>query len=159
MYNVQRLSLCLALLCLALNGFAQAQNLTQTIRGTVIDKDSKIPLIGANVTILNTDPLLGTTTDLDGYFKIEQVPVGRQNIEVSYLGYEPIYLNSMMVSSGKELVLDLELTESTIQMETVVVTAEHDKTETLNEMATVSARSFTVEETSRYAASFYDPAR
>ena len=147
------------MLCLGLSLNAQNQNLSQTIRGTVIDKDSKIPLIGASITVLNTDPLLGTTTDLDGYFKIEKVPVGRQDIEVSYLGYEPIFLRSIMVSSGKELVLDLELTESTIQIETVVVKAKQNKSETLNEMATVSARSFTVEETSRYAASFYDPAR
>ena len=135
------------------------QNYTQTIRGTVIDKDAQLPLIGANVTILNTEPLIGTTTDMDGYFKLENVPVGRQDIEITYLGYEPMMLNSIMLTTGKELVLNLELTESTTTMDEVVVVAKHDKSKTLNELATVSARSFSVEETARYASSFFDPAR
>jgi hypothetical protein len=141
------------------NNSLMAQQLTQTIRGTVLDKDAQMPLIGANVTVLSTDPIMGTTTDVDGYFKLENVPVGRQNIEISYLGYEPQLLNSIMLTSGKELVLKLELVESTIAMDEVVVVAKHDKNKTLNELATVSARSFSVEETARYASSFYDPAR
>lgn len=135
------------------------QNFTQTIRGTVLDKDAQIPLIGANVSILGVDPMMGTTTDIDGYFKLEEVPVGRINIEISYLGYEPIQMNSVLLTTGKELVLNIEMTESAIAMDAVVVNATQDKNNPLNEMATVSARSFSVEETSRYASSFFDPAR
>ena len=94
-----------------------------------------------------------------GEFKLSKVPVGRTTLAVSYLGYESLTLREIMVTSGKELVLNLEMTESTKNMNEVVITAAHDKTQAFNEMATVSARSFTVEETGRYAASYFDPAR
>ncbi len=138
-----------------------AQNFTQTIRGTILDVDAQIPLIGANVLIANTDPLLGTSTDLDGKFKIENVPVGRHTIQVSYLGYEPQSLNSILVNSGKELVLNIELQESMNQLAEVIVKAsdQQDISKALNEFATVSARTFSVEETARYAFSAFDPSR
>lgn len=138
-----------------------AQNITQTIRGTIVDKEAQIPLIGANIKILSTEPIMGSSTDLDGSFKIEKVPVGRHAIEITYLGYEPILMPSILLTSGKELVLNVALTESTTQMEEVVVTASSqvDKTKPLNKFASVSARTFSVEETSRYAFSIFDPAR
>ncbi|PLX16823.1 MAG: hypothetical protein C0597_07675, partial [Marinilabiliales bacterium] len=55
---------------------------TQTIRGKVIDQDSKSPLIGANIIILNSDPIRGTSSDADGYFKIDQVHVGRVDLKI-----------------------------------------------------------------------------
>ncbi|PHN05790.1 TonB-dependent receptor [Flavilitoribacter nigricans] len=138
---------------------AGAQNHVQTIRGQVRDIDTQTPLIGATVVLqTGTDPI-GTVTDLEGKFRFESVPVGRFDLSVNYLGYEPLLLNSLLLTSGKEMVLSLDLVESAIAMEEVVVTARHDKTEALNELASVSARSFSVEETSRYAGSFYDPAR
>ena len=96
---------------------------------------------------------------MDGYFKIGNVPVGRHTLQVSYVGYEPLTIPNLLLTSGKELVLNLELTESAIQLAEAIVTAKLDKTQAINEMATVSARSFSVEETARYAGSFYDPAR
>jgi hypothetical protein len=59
----------------------------QTVKGKIIDKDSKTPLWGAAVIIVGTEPLLGNVTDSSGYFKINDVPVGRQTIKVSYMGY------------------------------------------------------------------------
>ena len=38
---------------------ASGQSLTQTIRGTIVDQVSQIPLPGANVIILNSNPILG----------------------------------------------------------------------------------------------------
>ncbi len=136
-----------------------AQELSQTIRGTIVDQDTKIPLIGANILVLETADPKGATTDLEGYFKIEKVPLGRISLQVTYLGYEPAILSEIMVTSGKEVVLNVALAESIESLEEVVVVAKLDKENPLNEMATVNARSFSVEETSRYAASFYDPAR
>jgi hypothetical protein len=54
-----------------------SQNLTQIVRGTIIDTDSKLPLIGAQIVILGTDPLVGTNTDVDGKFRLENIPLGR----------------------------------------------------------------------------------
>ncbi len=135
-----------------------AQTLTQTIRGTVVDKDAKTPLTGAQIR-LNTDPIMGAYTDENGKFRIEEVPVGNHSLAVSYLGYEELSLNRILLGSGKELVLNLELVESVMSTETVVISGSKDKHKPLNQMANVSARSFTVEETQRYAASFSDPAR
>lgn len=136
-----------------------SQQYTQTIRGRVIDKDTNTPLIGATITVQQLDQLKGTVTDFDGHFKLVEVPVGRRDIVISYLGYEPVVLSSIMLTSGKELVLNIDMVESAVSMQEVVVSAELDKAETINEMATVSARSFSVEETGRYAGSYFDPAR
>ena len=153
------IKLALVLMCCCCFYQTKAQEFFQNIRGTITDKDSKMPLIGANIMIQNTDPVLGASTDVDGYFKIEKVPVGRHNIVVTYLGYEPAVLSSILLTTGKELVLNIDLTESTESLEEVVVIAKHDKNKPLNEMAMVSARSFSVEETSRYASSYFDPSR
>ncbi len=135
------------------------QTPTQTIRGIIIDQDSKIPLIGASVSILTMGGQQGTTSDMDGHFALRDVPVGRHSLEVSYLGYETARLENLTLGAGKELVLTIGLQESVIQVAEAVVTAKQDKIKALNEMATLSARSFSVEETQRYAASFLDPAR
>lgn len=138
--------------------FANAQTPSQTIRGTVIDNQSKSPLVGVSIVLLNTENFVGTTTDLDGNFRLEKVPVGRQSIKATYVGYRERMI-SLVLSSGKETVISIEMEESVIQGKEVVISAEREKTKALNEMTTVSARSFTIEETSRYAGSRNDPAR
>lgn len=135
------------------------QQLSQTVRGQVVDAESRMPLIGANVVIIGTDPLQGSATDTEGYFRIEKVPVGRHNLRISYLGYEDAWIHELLVGAGKEIVLNIELTESVLLAEGITITAEADKGDALNDMAVVSARMFTVEETKRYAASVNDPAR
>ncbi len=136
------------------------QDLTQTVKGQVIDAQSLSPIPGATVRVLNTEPVKGAITDLDGYFKIEKVPVGRHHVQISFVGYESKTIPEVLVASGKEVVLNIHLAESIVQMDEVVVTAsEQDKGAPLNDFATVSAKSINVEETSRYAATFDDPAR
>ena len=151
----------LGVLLMGINNQTFAQTHRQTIRGSIVDLDSQMPLIGATIAIKSNEQIYGGSSDFDGYFKIEQIPVGRLDIEITYLGYEPIVLSSVLLSSGKELVLNLEMQEATAQMKEVVVTTETnvEKGKALNEMALSSVRSFSVEETSRYAGSFGDPAR
>lgn len=150
----------LALLCLV-STYVNAQQIEQTIRGTLVDQENKIPLIGVNVILTSFTEPIGTTTDMDGNFTLPNIPVGRHSLEITYLGYEPLYLNSLLLNSGKELVLNLEMQESTETLGTVTISAESDvdKTKPLNSFATLSSRTFSVEETARYAASAYDPAR
>jgi len=135
------------------------QNLSQTVRGTVTDKDSQMPIIGANVIIVGSNPILGASTDVNGIFEIKKVPVGRVNIQVTAIGYEPQLLSNIIVESAKETVLNVEGTESFEMLEAVVVIAEDRNGETVSQMTTVSAKTVTVEETGRYAGSFNDPAR
>jgi len=131
----------------------------QTVRGTIVDQDSKTPIIGANVVLVGSDPILGASTDYDGTFRLDKVPVGRVTLQVSYLGYEKKTIPNVVVGSGKEVVLTVELTELVVKLDDITITAQKRKGESLNEMATVSAKVFTVEETKRYAGTFNDPAR
>lgn len=152
---VSKLSLLTLFVSLSFFGFSQ--NVTQTIRGTVIDADSRMPLPGANIVILNSDK--GATTDGEGTFRIENVPVGRVNLMVTFIGYENRSLPNQLVNSSSELVLKVELTEALNTLDEVVVTDGTDKAQPLDEMALVSARTFSVEETKRYAGAIDDPAR
>ncbi|CAN5537969.1 carboxypeptidase-like regulatory domain-containing protein [soil metagenome] len=135
-----------------------AQQITQTVRGLVSDKLTKETLIGAVVLLVDSTHKKGSLTDVDGNFRITNVPLGRQQFAVSFIGYKSQML-SAVVTSGKEVVFNVELEQSVIQGAEVKVIAERRKDKPNNEMATVSARSFTFEETSRYAGSLLDPAR
>ena len=149
-------SLLLITFCLAT---AQAQQRIQTVRGRIVDTQSEFPLTGVNVIVLDTDPLIGTASDTDGYFKLTGVPVGRQTLQVTLLGYGERTIPNVVVTTGKEVVLNLSLEEKVLMTDEVVVTADAEKTATNNELTTVSSRSFNLEETGRYAGSLNDPAR
>jgi len=135
-----------------------AQDLTQTIRGTVVDKQTQGPLPGAIISVLNSYPFLVTSTNELGKFRIDNVPLGRKQIKISFVSYKE-KAQTVVLTSGKETVLTIELDESVMQGEVVVITAEIDKTKTNNKMATVSSRVFSTEEANRYAGSRGDPAR
>lgn len=132
-----------------------SQVLTQTLRGTLLDIDNKKPIAGATISIQNNDSLM-TTSDNEGRYRIENVPVGRYNIKISSEGYEDIVVNNSLIKSGKEFILNIELQSAVINLKTVEVT---NTTTANNEMITVSSRTFTVEETKRYPASINDPSR
>ena len=137
-----------------------SQNQTQTVRGTIIDKESKTPLIGATVQVIN-GTAMGTTTDENGTFRVLNVPVGRKTIKVSYLGYETMTMPDVMVTAGKEVVLTLSLTEAITKINEVTISYDRkkDPTVTNNEMATVSSRSFNPDDTKKYAGALGDPSR
>lgn len=135
-----------------------AQGITQTVKGQVLDKQSKETLIGATAIILGTNPTLGASSDENGKFSVANVPVGRYDIKITYAGYKEIVISNIQVTAGKEITLDVELEESLSTLNEVVVTAAK-KNETLNEMTTVSARSFSTEEVNRYAGGRSDPSR
>jgi hypothetical protein len=138
---------------------ALCQNLTQTVRGSILDEDSKMPLIGANVIVVGSSPIVGITTDDNGNFKLEGIPIGRIALKLSYIGYENAIIPNIVVNSGKEVVLNLTMQESAVKMDAVVITVDKNKGEALNDMAIISARSISPEETSRYAGGFNDPSR
>jgi len=136
-----------------------AQDLTQTVRGRVMDSQTEAPLAGAVVIIKNSNPLLGTRTDADGNFKIEKVAAGRRSVEVSHIGYLSNTLENIFVTSNRETDLTIKLEESVISLNEVLVTDKLKKDESINQNAPVSARTFSIEETERYSGSIGDPAR
>ncbi|MBC7389336.1 MAG: TonB-dependent receptor [Opitutaceae bacterium] len=138
---------------------AKAQQGIQVIRGSVKDQQSKYQIPGAVITIIGSDPLIGTTTDENGDFRLENVPLGRHNLKISYLGYSEKIIPNVLVQQGKQTALLIELEELVLESEEVVITAETDKTQAINEMSTVSTRQFSREEAARYAGSLNDPSR
>ncbi|UOB17239.1 TonB-dependent receptor [Abyssalbus ytuae] len=153
MKRILFLTVFLASLCL------NAQTLTQTVKGKILDITTGAPLMGATVTLLNASPAQGTATDENGIFKLENVPIGRQSFLVNYLGYKERIISEILVGSAKEVNLTIQLEESLQQLNEVIVTAPTDNTRPLNKLATVSARSFSVEETKRFPVSVSDPGR
>ena len=138
-----------AMLCLQMTG----QVLTQTVRGTVIDAVSKYPLPGSVVRLAGKT----ATTDANGQFYFTEVAIGRQTVEASLFGYEA-KSQAVELNSAKEAVLQFSLLESALNLDEVSVTATAAG-QAKNEMATVSARQFSVEETNLYAGSRGEPAR
>jgi len=134
-------------------------NLRQTVRGNVRDADSGAPVFGATVVVLGSDPILGATTDERGDFRIEKVPVGRRTLRVQSVGFQDKDLVNILINTGKETVLDINIKESITRMKELVVRGVGVGAQPVNELATVSGRSFTEEETRRYAASVGDPTR
>ena len=145
------------LVFILLSGATIAQQGTQVVRGTVIDNVSESPIPGAKVIILDSEPALRAITDVDGKFKFTNVPIGRQNIIATYMGYKDAVLKGVMVDAGKETVLNIRIEEDIQEHEEVKVVAKRDTP--INEMSVVSTRTFSMEETQKYAASVNDPAR
>ena len=102
---------------------------------------------------------MGTVSDAEGNFMIENVPVGRHAVRATFIGYEPVVLKEQLLSSGKEMVLNLRMRENISELGEVVVKPRVNKQMPLNEMAQVGARMFSVEEATRYAGGMADPAR
>ncbi|MCF8465290.1 MAG: carboxypeptidase-like regulatory domain-containing protein [Flavobacteriales bacterium] len=140
----------------SLGSFGQ---ITQTIRGKVVDAVSQRGLPGASVVVLDTSTFIGSASDVDGGFKLENVPIGRVSLKVSFIGYEDQFLQNLVLNPSKQMVLNIQLQEKINSVEEVVIKAERNQGEALNEMAIISARAFSVEETRRFAGSWQDPAR
>ncbi|WP_114780604.1 TonB-dependent receptor [Botryobacter ruber] len=125
----------------------------QTIRGTVREQLTGAPLPDATVSIAVQPQPYITTTNESGHFVARDIPAGRHTIRISHLGYQDLVLQVLHIS-GKETVLDVRLEEAARQLpEVAVSTGERAGLDELN------SRSFTIEQTQRYAATFYDPAR
>lgn len=142
--------------CISIAAYSQTG---KPLRGMIIDNASGEPLSYVTIVILNSDTPQGTTTQEDGTFSLENLPVGRYDIKASFVGYEPAIAKEIIVSSGKEAFITLSLKENLTELGEVVVTPKIDKQQPLNSIATTSARMLSVEESSRYAGGFDDPAR
>ncbi len=135
----------------------QGQSITQSIRGTVKDKISKAPIIGA--TVMLTDRTKGTKVDVNGEFELEEVPIGRISLIITSVGYRPITLNNLELNATNQLIVNIEMEDRVTTTKRVVIRSKKDKSKTINEMVSVSGRTFSVEETQRYAGSKNDIAR
>lgn len=139
--------------------FAQS---TQTLRGRITDAVSQTPLIGVTVRLdKEGQTLMGTVSDAEGNYSITQVPLGRQTLLVSYIGYETQTIPNILVTAGKEVIIDISMQESVHELSevTIVGDSHSDKTATNNDLAIVSSRAFNTDDTKRYAGALGDPSR
>ncbi|MEL6142648.1 MAG: TonB-dependent receptor, partial [Bacteroidota bacterium] len=127
------------------------QHTGQTVKGLIIDQQSELPLIGVNVQLISSQMNMGTVTDENGYYRLENVPLGRQAFQFSYLGYEPVTIGNIDIGSGKEVVVDLQLSEAIVELEAAIVSSSTPKDRAQNELATISARQFSMEEVNRFS--------
>ena len=125
----------LSILILPLSIFAQ---LTQTIRGQVIDRYSEQFIPGARVYVFGEGDSLKQIANFDGDFRFENVKVGRYTIIATMSGYEEVVMSNLELISSKELILELKLTEKVQSVNEVTVEAK-EVGETVNKLATVSA--------------------
>jgi hypothetical protein len=143
-------------LFLVIPTFTFSQNNTQTIRGNITDKLSQMPLAGVSVQIASLQS--GVLSDSLGNYALTTIPPDRYEIKISLSGYKMLLIPNVVVTSGKEIILDIALEEDFKQLNEVTVKATN-KGGTINKLASVSARTFSMEEVNRYAGGRSDPAR
>jgi hypothetical protein len=131
--------------------------LTQTVRGKILDLQTGLPVGSATISVPNHEK--HTISNSDGLFTLENIPLGRQHFLIQHIGYEHQELSNISVDAGKETYLEFLLEPAIFSVGEVVIKSAKPKNRPTNEMAGVSARSFTVEETERYAGSLGDPSR
>ncbi|NTW32589.1 MAG: TonB-dependent receptor [Bacteroidetes bacterium] len=135
-----------------------SQVIYQNIRGKVLDKENNNPLNGATVKVISLNK--GTTietsasTNSSGNFSVENVPVGRCSVKVTYTGYITYVMPDLLIDASKEVVLEIGMKESITLLGELVVSEEQP-----NKMESVSSNSITVEQTQRFPATFSDLAR
>lgn len=129
----------------------------QTIRGTITDKKSGLGIAGVNITVSDLQ-INSTRTDLQGYYRLKNIPIGRHILKISGIGYQTVSLSDVLITTGKEAEVSMELEPANQQLNEVSISAATGR-QPLNLMAMSSGRSFSPEETNRYAGAMFDPAR
>ncbi|MCE2790463.1 MAG: TonB-dependent receptor, partial [Saprospiraceae bacterium] len=100
---------------------------TGTIKGTILDAKTKDAMIGATIQLKGGET--GTTTDLDGYFELPNIPAGMHQVIISSVGYSSINLQNVRVEADKETVINTSMEEESLVLEAVEVKAQR-KTDT-----------------------------
>ena len=130
----------------------------ETLRGTVKDAITGEPLIGATVKIAELNNA-AAVADMDGNFIINISKGGRYTIETNYIGYEPSVMKEIMIAGAKEVVVDIALRENSTELKEVIVKPRVNKEATVNPNVLTGGVMLSMEEASRFAGGYNDPAR
>ena len=136
------------LLILFCAGMSFGQTFTSTIRGSVRDADTGLPLPNASVQLIPTSR--GSTSNADGSFRFDALPVGRYILSISFLGYETVTIPEILLESGKENVQQIKLYPAGKQLAEATIVSSRPA-------AFNSVQAITIEQTLRYAATYLDP--
>jgi hypothetical protein len=116
-YRFFFLSLLFFLICV-FSAFAQP---TGSMEGMIVDTQIGDPIIGANVMLQGTS--LGASTNLDGTYRIPNIPAGNYVVIVSCMGYTKLTVNNTAIDSGRVLTLNLHMREEALNLQEVVIEA------------------------------------
>lgn len=105
---------------------------TGSIRGFVYDKETGEPMMLTNVVLENT--LIGTTTDVNGYFVLSKIKTGDYNIKVTLLGYET-YIAPIKIEKNKVLALKIDLAPSATELQTVEIQGKQEVARTESQVS------------------------
>lgn len=100
-------------------GFSQ----TGVISGKVIDELTGEELVGASVKIKDSNPIIGTSTDLSGGFQLRNIKPGAYTVVISYVSYSTQEITDVTVSTGNITTLNVALKEKVTEVEDVVIRA------------------------------------
>lgn len=152
------------LILLLFNGLynihASAQN-TQVVRGQITDDVTQQPLANVTVTVLADTFKVTTLSDNNGIFRFFNIPLGRHILLITNIGYQEKTIANIVVTAGKEVIVNLSLSEKVMELEKVMVIGnkKKDKKSVNNEFLINSSRSFNIEDTKLFAGSLGDPSR
>lgn len=141
------------------SGFTQQTIYTQTVKGVITDEQSGNIIKGVTVTVDGIKPPIQAISDSLGNFKLKQVPIGRQTLRISCLGFEDAIVQNLELTSSREVVVEIKLKEKIKTLDAVTVVSSKNKYRAINESAVVSARQLSIDEAVRYSGTRSDPSR
>jgi len=135
------------------------REIKQNITGTIKDNITGEPLTGANIIVMGSSPIIGTISDVNGKFILKNIDVGFVSLKISFVGYGTVEILNRELRTAKALNVKVLMNELVITGDEVTITAGVDKRASINTMTSVSSRTFSIDETRRYAGSRGDVAR
>jgi hypothetical protein len=150
----------LLIICLFANSMlhAQSKKVHQTISGFVFDPASGRALQDASIEIMGSYPI-STKTNIDGRFILENIPMGRYELKISFTGYESLIIKEVLVASVNQIYIEVPMYENTITLQEVESKPKIHQTKPLNPFTIVGGQTFSPEQASRFAGGMDDPAR
>ena len=135
------------------------QPLNKTIRGVITNEDNKPPIAGATVDVEGSNPVKTLLTNAEGSFRFDDMPIGLFTLLLSFIGYEKIILPNVVVNSGKEVVVNINMQQAVTQLNNILIAVDKNKGQALNDKSIVRGRFISPEQTNRYASGVGDPSR
>ena len=121
---------------------------TGKISGIIFEEDSKDPLPGANIYLVNTS--YGTASDENGRFTIINIPPGKYVLKADMIGYKSVQMDNLVISVNRTTSLDIEMYQTVIEGEVVTVevsrlTQKKDQTGTIKNISSEEIDALPVE--------------
>ncbi|NJI72658.1 TonB-dependent receptor [Sphingobacterium kitahiroshimense] len=150
----------LLIICLFANSMLYAQNkkLHQTISGFVYDSASGQALQDVSIVIMGSYPI-STKTNMDGKFILENIPIGRYELRISFTGYESQIIKEVLVGSVHQVYIEVPMYENAITLQEVESKPKTLHAKPINPFTVVGGNTFSPEQASRFAGGMDDPAR